>query len=201
MNDLTPQTLLDFWFGPHSDDVAAAEAQARLWWGKDTEIDAFIRVRFSGLVEAAAAGRLGFWGESPHGELARILLLDQFPRNIFRGSARSFAHDAQALAWSLDGIKRQSDLVLRPVERVFFYLPLEHAENLMQQERSVALFRSLVEAVTAAARPTFEGFLDYAIRHRDIIARFGRFPHRNVILGRPSTPEETAFLSEPGSSF
>jgi len=196
-----PHEILDFWFGRKNDDASTAEAQAKLWWSKDIEIDTTIRTRYAGLVDTAAQGLLSAWQETPQGELARIILLDQFPRNIYRGTPRSFAYDAQALTWSLEGLARRSDQALRPVERVFFYLPLEHAEDLDHQERSVALFRRLRDEVPLAQRPTFVGFLDYANRHRDIVARFGRFPHRNAVLGRTSTPAEEAFLSQPGSSF
>jgi len=147
------------------------------------------------------AGELTSWGETPHGELARIILLDQFPRNIYREQPRAFAYDMQALSWTLEGLAKQSDQQLRPVERVFFYLPLEHAEDLGHQETSVKLFRELVEAVPQEQRNTFAGFFDFAVRHHDIIDRFGRFPHRNVILGRESTSEEEEFLTQPGSSF
>lgn len=130
-----------------------------------------------------------------------ILLTDQFPRSIYRDSPRAFAYDAKALAWSLDGVQERVDLKLRSIERVFFYLPLEHAESLQYQEQSVKHFRELLDEVGPDLKPIFQSYLDYAVRHRDIIARFGRFPHRNKILGRKSTPEELAFLALPGSSF
>jgi uncharacterized protein (DUF924 family) len=129
------------------------------------------------------------------------LLTDQFPRNIYRESARAFAFDAKALAWCLGGIISGLHLGLRPIERVFFYFPLEHAESLEYQEQSVGLFRDLLATVPLDQKSVFENFLDFAVCHRDIIARFGRFPHRNKIIGRPSTPEEAAFLEEQGSSF
>jgi len=197
----TAQTVLEFWFGPASDDVTTATRQAGTWWGKHPDTDAIIRTRFAALVEAAANGELDNWDASAEGELARIILLDQFPRNIYRNDPRCFANDGLALALSLSGLKQQSDRALRPVERIFFYLPLEHAEELACQDRSVELFTRLAEEIPEEQRSTFAGFLDYAHRHRDIIARFGRFPHRNAILGRSSTPEELEFLKQPGSSF
>ena len=205
--------ILAFWFGNETDDALVAEEKAGLWWGKDAKMDEEIRARFEDLITKAVSGDLAGWQETSRGRLALILLTDQFPRSIYRDSAHAFAYDAQALSWCLGGLERAMDRGLRPVQRVFFYLPLEHAESLECQERSVELFRRLLEEVgdrrtTAAAGSRFTAppsvfceFLDFAVRHRDIIARFGRFPHRNKILGRASTPEELAFLDQPGSSF
>jgi len=201
MPNPSPQMILDYWFGHASDALTTATRQAHIWWSKDPEIDAMIRTRFGALLEAAANEQLDTWEASPSSELAQIILLDQFPRNIYRNQPRCFAYDTQALALCLDGLGRQSDLALRPVEQVFFYLPLEHAENLAHQQRSVELFTRLIDRVSHEQRAPFERFLEFAVRHRDIIARFGRFPHRNNILQRPSTPDEQEFLSLPGSSF
>jgi uncharacterized protein (DUF924 family) len=193
--------VLDFWFGTSTDDTVTAQNQRKLWWSKDAAVDADMRARFASLVNAAAAGDHDDWTVTPRGRLALILLFDQFPRNIHRDTPQAFAHDARALQLALDGIATGADLALRPIERVFCYLPLEHAESPAMQERSVALFTALAAAVTEADRKTFKGYVDYALRHRDVIARFGRFPHRNRILRRASTPEETEFLKQPGSSF
>ncbi len=164
-------------------------------------MDETIRRRFQAGVAKAANRELDVWASQPGGCLALILLTDQFPRNIHRGTPQAFACDALALAWSRDGIRQGFDQQLRPIERVFFYLPLEHAESLADQDESVRLFEKLTAEVDAKDRPIFAGFLDFAVRHQRIIARFGRFPHRNQILGRVSTPEERIFLSEAGSSF
>ena len=198
---MTIETILDFWFGTNPDDGVVVKEKSALWWSKSPEIDGEIRRRFESAVIRAAAGELSDWQSNPRGRLALILVTDQFPRNIFRGSPRAFAQDSKALAWSLDGIDQGLDMKLRPIERVFFYLPLEHSEALEHQEQSVRQFRELVNAVGADRRDVFVEYRDFAVRHRDIIARFGRFPHRNKILGRESTPEELAFLAEPGSSF
>jgi uncharacterized protein (DUF924 family) len=198
---MTIETVLQFWFGTSSEDAAVAKEKSALWWSKSLERDQEIRRRFESLAAQAAAGELSDWQSQPSGRLALILLTDQFPRNIHRDTPRAFAQDSKALAWCLDGIKSDFDLKLRPIERVFFYLPLEHAESLKHQEQSVKLFRELAESVTRNAKILFEEYLDYAVRHRDTIARFGRFPHRNKILGRGSTAEELAFLAEPDSSF
>jgi uncharacterized protein (DUF924 family) len=195
------EEILAFWFGNEADDAIVAQQKAALWWSKNSATDAEIRARFEKLVEKAAKGELTDRQITPRGRLALILLADQFPRCMYRETARAFSYDADALKWCLDGLADGVDRNLRPIERVFFYLPLEHSENLQHQERSVGLFRQLFQEVAPNQKPVFAEFLDFAVRHRDIIARFGRFPHRNQSLGRESTPEERAFLNEPGSSF
>jgi uncharacterized protein (DUF924 family) len=195
------EEILDFWFGSNPDDAVVAKEKSALWWSKSPRNDDEIRQRFANFVTKAAAGELSDWQSIPSGRLALILLTDQFPRNIYRDSPRAFAYDAQALAWCLDGLDQGFDLKLRPIERVFFYLPLEHAESLEHQDKSVTHFRELVSIADERCKSSFKEYLEFAIRHRDIIERFGRFPHRNQVLGRQSTPEELAFLSQPGSSF
>ncbi|HHQ4709363.1 TPA: DUF924 family protein [Aeromonas veronii] len=196
------QPLLDFWFGDEADDVLRATRQAPLWWGKSSETDALLASRFGELAEAAAKGSLAHWADTPSGRLALILLLDQLPRNIHRGTPAAFAQDPLARNLCLKGLSIGADKSLSPLERVFFYLPLEHAESREQQVRSVSLFEALAaEQAGTPAQATFAGFADFARRHQVIIERFGRFPHRNDILGRTSTPEEAAFLQQPGSGF
>ncbi|HEX6768352.1 MAG TPA: DUF924 family protein [Candidatus Binatia bacterium] len=194
-------SILTYWFGADPDRAALAKERADLWWSKNAEIDNEIRERFEGSVELAGDGKLDHWLAEPRGRLALIILTDQFPRNIYRDSPRAFAFDAKALDWSLAGIELGLDRELRPIERVFFYLPLEHSERLAHQERSVRMFSELVPTAASDQREIFEHYLNFAILHRDIVARFGRFPHRNRILGRPTTPDELNFLSQPGSSF
>ncbi|HHQ4525031.1 TPA: DUF924 family protein [Aeromonas veronii] len=196
------QPLLDFWFGDEADDVLRATRQAPLWWGKSSETDALLAKQFGVQAEAAANGELADWADLHHGRLALILLLDQLPRNIHRGTPAAFARDPLARDLCLKGLSIGADKSLSPLERVFFYLPLEHAESREQQARSVALFEALAaEQAGTPAQATFAGFTDFARRHQVIIERFGRFPHRNDILGRTSTPEEAAFLQQPGSGF
>ncbi|WP_421247545.1 DUF924 family protein [Aeromonas jandaei] len=196
------QPLLDFWFGDPADDALRAKRQAPLWWGKSSETDALLARRFGAQAEAAANGELDDWADVPSGKLALILLLDQLPRNIHRGTPTAFARDPLAREQCLKGLSLGMDRQLSPLERVFFYLPLEHAESREQQARSVALFEELAaEQAHSPANETFAGFADFARRHQVIIERFGRFPHRNVTLGRTSTPEEAAFLLQPGSGF
>ena len=185
--------VLSFWFGPP--DSAERGRPRPCWFKKDEQFDQEIRNRFLALHESAHGGALAAWERTPLAALALIVALDQFPRNMFRGEARAFAADALALAVARRAVDQGFDALLRPVERTFVYLPFEHAEDLASQRRSLALYTGLAgESGTA-------GNLEYARRHYEIIARFGRFPHRNAMLGRDSTPEEEAFLLQPGSSF
>ncbi|MFC7287590.1 DUF924 family protein [Herminiimonas glaciei] len=201
MTKATADAVLQFWFGSEQDDTKTAEQQNKLWWSKDDAVDQAISSRFKNSTLAAANGELDEWAEQPRDLLALILLTDQFPRNMYRGLPTSFAFDALALQWSLIALDHGFERHLRPIERVFLYLPLEHSEVLEHQHRSVALFEQLLQDVPAAHKQTFSGFVQFAIRHRDIVARFGRFPHRNAIFGRDSTAEELAFLQTAGSSF
>lgn len=185
--------ILDFWFT--APDTATFAKPRDVWFKKDAAFDEAIRTRFAPLWEQARAGHLAGWDASPHELLAMIVVCDQFPRNMFRGEARSFATDSIALEAARRMVGRSWDKQLASVEKAFAYLPFEHSENLADQDRSVALFAS------DPSDAVLKGYTDYAIKHRDFIARFGRFPHRNAILLRVSTPEEVAFLSEPGSSF
>lgn len=203
MNTLPPAAanILEFWFGTGMDDAVTAQIQRKLWWSKDPAVDTAMRERFASLINAAANGNHDDWAVTPRGQLALILLFDQFPRNIHRDTPQAFAFDARALELAQNLIAAGDDRTLRRIERVFCYLPLEHAESFEMQNRSVDLFTALAAETPEHERDTFSGYVDYAKRHRDIIARFGRFPHRNHILGRRSTPEETEFLKQPGSSF
>ncbi len=162
---------------------------------KSEPFDREIRERFLPLWEAAAAGSLRSWESTPLAALALVVVLDQLPRNMFRGTARAFVSDARALAAAEAMVERRFDRLLRPVERVFVYLPFEHAEDLESQRRAVELFSSVEGGMLDGS------YADYARRHCEVIERFGRFPHRNAILGRASTPEEVEFLGQPGSGF
>lgn len=195
------EELLDLWFGDDPDDSAVAAAKKDLWWGHSPETDEMLREKFGDASVAAGVGVLHHWTGSPQGRLALILLLDQIPRAVHRGLPQAFAYDADARDVASQGLASGADRLLRPIQRLFFYLPFEHSEELEDQERSVALFRELAASVPDTDRETFEFFLDYAVRHHEIVARFGRFPHRNAVLGRASTPEEMEFLRQPNSSF
>jgi uncharacterized protein (DUF924 family) len=196
----TVESLHACWFGGKADE-AAADRQSKLWWSKSATLDAELATRFTPMVEAARAGMLDGWADTAQGALAFILLTDQLPRNIYRNTPAAFASDPMARAVAVDGIERGMDRELTLIERAFFYLPLEHAESLADQDRSVSLYTQLSEEAPASQGERYRNFLDYAIRHRRVIEQFGRFPHRNAIIGRQSTPEELAFLQEPGSSF
>ena len=186
--------LLDFWFG-HPGDEGYGEKRAG-WFEKDDEFDAAIRENFMADYEAAEAGKLDHMQRAARGALALVILLDQFPRNMFRDDARAFATDAHAREVAGAAIACGFDLALTPVERRFFYLPFEHGENLADQARCARYMREHLPADADRDQS-----IEYVRRHRVIIERFGRFPHRNAALGRTSTPEEIAFLEEPNSSF
>ncbi len=190
------EAILRFWFGDPADPQGEYGQQRQVWFKKDPAFDATIRQRFLADYEQAVSGALEDWRHAPRTCLALVLLLDQFPRNLFRGSGQSFASDRAALGTAYHALDQSYDQQVLPVERVFFYLPLEHSENLADQDRSVALVRSL-----HATHPEFDSTLDYALRHREVIQQFGRFPHRNELLGRTTTAAEADFLQQPGSRF
>ena len=187
----TPLTgrVLEFWFDPNNSDTYGEDLKK--WWKKDPAFDEEVAARFRDDFERAETGALDGLADDPPGCLALVILLDQFPRNMFRHTPRAFGTDAKALAISDKAIERGFEQTLIPAERAFLYMPWQHAESLHIQERSVRLFEAL----------DFGNMLDFAVRHRDVITRFGRFPHRNAIVGRESTAEEREFLKLPGSSF
>jgi uncharacterized protein (DUF924 family) len=192
---MTAQEVLDFWFGAPGSETDGQPR--REWFVKNAAFDAEIAQRFGAVTAQAVAGGLREWdAEGPQGVLARILVLDQFTRNAHRNTPRAFEGDTLALQAARRLADSRAHKELPPQQRAFAYMPFEHAEDAFMQERSVALF-----TVLAAGHPGFEDSLDYAHRHRGVIARFGRFPHRNHILGRASTPEEVEFLRQPGSRF
>lgn len=190
---LPTDAVLDFWFGPPGDPERGQFRKC--WFEKNADYDAAIATRFASAVEAALAGAWVDDVAEARGALALLIVLDQFPRNLFRGSARAFAGDQAARALAERAVDAGWDRDLVPVERVFVYLPFEHSEDLADQDRAVALFASLPET------PWRANAVDYAERHRDVIRRFGRFPHRNAALGRASTPDERDYLATPGSGF
>lgn len=198
-----PDQVLTQWFGSARPDNAQALQHKAQWFTKSAEFDEQLRQRFGTAVEAALAGSLGHWAtQGPWGQLALVILLDQFTRNIHRNTSKSFAGDPQALTLALQAMESGVDQQLPEVVRVFMYLPLEHAEDPAMQARCVAAFEGLLQgAEDAALRDYLTGSLDYAHRHQVVIERFGRFPHRNAILGRASTADEQAYLAQPGSGF
>jgi uncharacterized protein (DUF924 family) len=194
--------IRDFWFGKLPMTAQLLNQRAKFWFSHDMpedlrdKRDQMIRTRFAGLVERAAKGELAGWADSPRRCLSLIVLLDQFPRDIYRGTAQAFASDELALAATLSGIQSAADAALDVVERLFFYMPLQHCEALEIQDESVAAYRRLAQEAPQELRDVFERTVESAREHRAIIERFGRFPHRNRALGRPDTPHEEAWLSE-----
>ncbi|MHC8337063.1 DUF924 family protein [Pseudomonas sp. HLT2-19-2] len=195
------QPLLEWWFGNSESPNEVAADKGKLWFGKRDSQDLEAQTRFGDWVEQALAGELADWAQRPEGWLALVLLLDQLPRMIFRDTPESFAGDLRAQALVAQGIAADFDRQLRPIQRVFIYLVFEHCENLAVQNEAVSRFIALVAEQPEADRAVFADNLDYAERHQKVIARFGRFPHRNAVLGRESTAEELEFLSKPGSRF
>ena len=187
------EQVLDFWFGACGPDGSLDPAKRKMWFGDGRQHDAGIREKFGALHERASRGELDQeWAATPQGRIALI---------VHRDTSRAFAQDPVAQRLAIAGVNQNTDRELIPGQRSFFYLPFEHAEDLELQRLGVRCFDGLARTVAEARRKEYEGFLDYARRHRDIIERFGRFPHRNEILGRASTPEEITFLKQPGSSF
>ena len=189
----SPADVLAFWFG-NEGEPGYGEFRDQ-WFRKDEVFDREITDRFGVLYERAAAGELDDWREDAEGCLALVIVLDQFPRNMFRGDAKTHATDGKALEAAKYAIERALDRELPAFQRMFLYMPFMHAEDVEDQRRSVELFEGL------AAEPGGPDVVEYAVGHRVIVERFGRFPHRNAILGRETTPEEAEFLTQPGSSF
>jgi uncharacterized protein (DUF924 family) len=181
--------VLDFWFGREGEPGYGEFREE--WFRKDPGFDREIKERFEGLYEQAAAGELDGWKENARGCLALVILLDQFPRNMFRGDPKSYATDRKAQKTAGYAVDHALDRELPEFQRSFLYMPFMHSEDLEHQRRSVELFRGLSEGDADS----------YAVRHMEIVERFGRFPHRNAVIGRATTPEEAEFLKEPGSSF
>jgi uncharacterized protein (DUF924 family) len=199
--------VLKFWFGKLP--LASLELEERMdvWFAAHSsahvvaERDAAIRAQFGPLLARAAQGELDSWATSPRRLLALILVFDQFSRNAYRGTARAYAYDHRALGLALSGMQLGADAALDAVERIFFYMPLQHAESREVQDESIAAFRRLLAEAPADLQPVFASTLSFAQRHHDIVQRFGRFPHRNAVLGRLSSPEEQAYLQSAGDAF
>ena len=189
----SPAEVLAFWFGREEDP--GYDGWREEWFRKDEAFDAEVTDRFGGLYERAAAGDLDGWRADAEGCLALVIALDQFPRNMFRGDAKTHATDGKALETAKDAIARGLDRELGPFQKMFLYMPFMHSEVLEDQRRSEELFEKL------AGDHGGPDVREYAVGHREIVERFGRFPHRNVILGRGTTPEEAEFLTQPGSSY
>ncbi len=201
MNNPDIQHILDFWFSASEQNSPQLDSRMDRWFGANDELDRQISEQFGELIELAAAGELDSWKETPQGRLALIILLDQFPRNIYRGTAEAFTQDKKALRIAVEGTMAGDHKQLNSVERLFFFMPLQHAESLKIQEKSVSIYYALAETVSDTLHETFMTAAHFAELHRDIVAEFGRFPHRNAILGRPNSNEEDAYLAGDSPAF
>lgn len=192
--------ILQFWFGTLENDHQLPEEKSQIWFKKSDPTDQLIRDQFEAELLQAIKSTEN-WENTPRGTLALIILFDQFSRNLYRDSAKAFAQDPQAIALSLQGLEAEMDQALRPIERLFFYMPLMHSEMLENQKKCLRCFENLLENSPPELKEWVTRSLQSAHQHCEIIERFGRFPHRNQALGRVSTPEEEQFLEQPGSRF
>jgi len=195
------ERILSFWFKEHELTAPQIDGRMDTWFGEDPVFDHEIGKQFAGDVEDASTGVIDYWAHQARGRLALILLLDQFRRNIYRGTAEAFARDKAALKLCVEGAMEKKDRALTPIQRVFFYMPLQHAESRKVQKKSVEIYQRLAKAVSPTDRETFETVAQFAELHHDIIEQFGRFPHRNKVLGRKNTPEEEEYLAGDGPTF
>ncbi len=198
---MDPEHLLQFWFADAASDARKAEERYLFWFQAAPETDAIIRTRFAGLVRQAQSGRLASWESQPRGWLALIIALDQLPRNLYRGTAAAFAADPLAQGVATRGLARCLDSSLHALEQLFCLMPFQHAEDLALQEESVRRGEAILATAPTEWTALVENLQGSARKHLSIIQRFGRFPHRNVLLGRTSTPEEQAFLDSGSGSF
>ncbi len=193
--------ILLFWFKEQELSGPQIDRRMDIWFGTDPILDHEIEKEFGDDVAAASEGRLDHWAEDPHGRLALILLIDQFRRNIYRNSAEAFSMDKLALKLCVEGAMEKKDIGLTPLQRIFFYMPLQHAESRKVQEKSVELYNRLAEAVSPTYRETLLTIAQFAELHRDIVDQFGRFPHRNKLLNRDNTAEEDEYLATDSPDF
>ena len=195
------EAILAFWFEEKALSAPQIDHRMDVWFGEDEIFDHECKKEFSADMELASEGKLDHWAHQPRGRLALIILLDQFRRNIFRNTAAAFEKDKAALKLCVEGAMQKIDRSLKPIERAFFYMPLQHAESRKVQAKSVQLFNRLAEAVSPTYRETFETMAQFAELHRDIVEQFGRFPHRNKLLNRQNTPEEEEYLAGDSPDF
>ena len=195
------EEILGFWFAETPRDAFKIDSRMSMWFGDDPSMDQKIATLFSEDIRSASVGELDEWADTPRGRLALIILLDQFRRNVYRHSKDAFLQDHKVLTLTIHGMEIGHDRQLEPVERAFFYMPMQHSESLKVQEFSVRTFTTLAETVKPTLRATFGTFTQFAELHRDIVAQFGRFPHRNAVLGRKNTPEEEAYLDQNAPNF
>ena len=195
------EAILAFWFEEKALSAPQIDRRMDVWFGEDEVFDHECKKEFSADVELASEGKLDHWAHQPRGRLALIILLDQFRRNIHRNTAAAFEKDRMALKLCVEGAMQKIDRSLKPIERAFFYMPLQHAESRKVQSKSVELFQKLAASVSPTFRETFETMAQFAELHRDIVEQFGRFPHRNKLLNRQNTPEEDEYLAGDAPDF
>ncbi len=195
------EAILAFWFKEQELTAPQIDRRMDIWFGEDPVFDAEVKQQFANDVERASEGKLDHWAAEPLGRLALILLIDQFRRNIYRGTVEAFAKDKLALKLCVEGAIEKKDKGLTPIQKVFFYMPLQHAESAKVQAKAVALYNRLAESVSPTFQETFLVCAQFAELHRDIIDQFGRFPHRNKLLGRANTPEEDEYLAGDSPDF
>jgi uncharacterized protein (DUF924 family) len=195
------EQILSFWFKEQELSAPQIDRRMDIWFGEDPVFDHDIEKEFADDIEKASEGKLNHWAVEPHGRLALIILIDQFRRNIYRGTLKAFSHDKVALKLCVEGAMEKKDKGLTPIQRVFFYMPLQHAESAKVQAKSVELYERLAESVSPTLQETFLTVAQFAELHKDIIDQFGRFPHRNVLLGRENTPEEDEYLAGDSPDF
>lgn len=195
------EAILAFWFKEHALSAPQIDRRMDIWFGEDPVFDHEIEKEFADDITLASKGKLHHWAADPQGRLALILLIDQFRRNIYRNTAKAFSKDRLALKLCVEGAVEKKDKGLAPIQRVFFYMPLQHAESAKVQAKSVALYNRLAESVSATEQETFLTVAQFAELHKDIIDQFGRFPHRNKLLGRENTPEEDEYLAGDSPDF
>ena len=200
-DQLRIDAIIAFWFREQELSAPQIDQRLDIWFGSDAAFDHEVKEEFAGDVQAASEGKLDHWANEPRGRLALILLLDQFRRNIYRNRPEAFEKDKVALKLCVEGAMEKKDRGLTPIQRAFFYMPLQHAESRKVQAKSVELFSKLANAVTPTYQETFLTMAQFAELHRDIIEQFGRFPHRNKQLGRENTPEEEEFLAGDSPDF
>ena len=201
VDQLRIDAILTFWFMDKELSAPQIDGRMDIWFGKDAVFDQQIAGQFGEDVELASSGELEHWAHTPRGRLALILLLDQFRRNVYRDTKEAFAKDKVALKLCVEGAMEKKDNGLRPIQRVFFYMPLQHAESRKVQKKSREIYERLAETVSSTHKETFETILQFAELHADIVEQFGRFPHRNQLLNRPNTPEEDEYLANDAPSF
>ena len=195
------EAILSFWFKEQELSAPQIDRRMDAWFGEDPVFDREIEEEFSSDVERACEGKLDHWAAEAHGRLALIILIDQFRRNIYRNTAEAFSKDKLALKLCVEGAMEKKDKSLTPIQRVFFYMPLQHAESVKVQAKAVELYNRLAESVSPTYQETFLTVAQFAELHKDIIDQFGRFPHRNKLLGRENTSEEDAYLASDSPDF